>query len=118
MSDWISVTEASEIIGIKQTQVRRLCTSGKLICDKSGAYWIVNKHSAIAYAQSERKPGPKASKYTQNLSAAQLKEANKGYEYTQYEVTVLLTSRQLQHLIEKHGSVSAGLRILINADMK
>lgn len=115
MSDWISVSQAAKIIGVQTNQVRKLCNSGTLICEKPGAYWIVDETSAIAYAQSERKTGPKPSKYTPDLTVKQIKE--NGDAYKQYEVTVLLTTRQLQHLIEKHGSVPAGLRTLISKDM-
>lgn len=60
---YISAREAARIIGVvhESRQVASLCREGKLICRKVANRWLVSRRSAEQYAQSERKPGPKAS---------------------------------------------------------
>lgn len=61
MNEWISSKEAAEIIGITMSSVSRLCREKKVYCQQIGtgrrSVWLVDKASAIAYANSEKDKG-------------------------------------------------------------
>jgi excisionase family DNA binding protein len=59
---YITSREAAEILGIDHESrwVARLCRNGQLDCRKMGRDWLVSRESVEAYAQSNRKPGPKS----------------------------------------------------------
>jgi excisionase family DNA binding protein len=55
----ITTAEAAAIIGVDPSRVRQLCRAGTLTTQQVGRDWLVDRASAVAYAATERKPGPK-----------------------------------------------------------
>lgn len=56
LSDYITTKNAAELIGIDQSQVRRLCKTKKLQCLKLGSEWLVHRKSAECYIRSNSGP--------------------------------------------------------------
>lgn len=61
MEGYISTAGAAKIIGCVDSRVRQLLRDGKLIGERVGRDWLVQKASAEAYRDTEHKPGPKPS---------------------------------------------------------
>ncbi len=59
LGDWMTPLEAAHLIGVTQHQVRHLARQGIIESKRFGRAWMINRASAVAYAASERKPGPK-----------------------------------------------------------
>lgn len=119
MSDWVTVSVAAEMLGVQSSQVRRLCAKGALVCEKAGAYWIVNTKSIGAYAQSDRKPGPKPTYQGAFGEKAVLNEAEKAYEVPETrEIIIRLETRHIDYLLATYGSVPDGILAIINAKMQ
>ena len=57
--EWITTNEAAEIIDVTIHHVSYLLRQGHIKGQKFGNFWMVNRESAIQYAEQERKPGPK-----------------------------------------------------------
>lgn len=58
---WITTKEAAEIVDVSVQHIRYLIKQGKIQAQKFGQHaWMVDKESALEYALSERKPGPKS----------------------------------------------------------
>ena len=45
----LTTTEAAEILGIRDTMVRRYCRAGKLIAQKVGRDWLIPKKSVESF---------------------------------------------------------------------
>ena len=119
MSDWVTISVATKMLGIKSSQVRRLCFKGTLVCEKPGAYWIVSTKSIEAYAQSDRKPGPKPAYQGAFGGEVVVNEAGKAYEAPETrEITIRLETRHIDYLLATYGSVPDGILAIINANMK
>ena len=56
---WLTVKEVAELGGVTDRRIRQLCKSGELFAVKRSGVWLVFDVSAVAWAQQERKPGPK-----------------------------------------------------------
>lgn len=59
VEEWITTDEAAEIIGVTTHQIRHLLRNSVIRGQKFARSWMVERRSAEAYAQQERKPGPK-----------------------------------------------------------
>ena len=59
LQDWITPTEAAELIGVTPHQVRHLARIGVLESQRFGRAWMIKRVSAEAYAAQEHRPGPK-----------------------------------------------------------
>lgn len=59
MEGYVSAAEAARIIGCVDSRVRQLLRAKKLVGERVGRDWLVEKKSAEEYAASERKRGPK-----------------------------------------------------------
>lgn len=59
LEGWITPREAAEIIDVTSDHVRYLARSGKIEARKFGHAWMLNLESVKAYAESDRRPGPK-----------------------------------------------------------
>ncbi|MEO0594858.1 MAG: helix-turn-helix domain-containing protein [Chloroflexota bacterium] len=49
LDKWISTADASEIMGITQQAVQRLCRKGRIECQKFGRDWMVSSEDAQNY---------------------------------------------------------------------
>ena len=62
--DWITTTEAAELIGYHPNYIPRLIKSGKIQARRFGNAWQVNRASLLSYSrkitQIGKKRGPKA----------------------------------------------------------
>jgi excisionase family DNA binding protein len=58
MTDFVTTSEAAEIIGCVDSRVRQLLRDKKLVGQRVGRDWLVSRKSAVAYRDSDRKPGP------------------------------------------------------------
>jgi excisionase family DNA binding protein len=59
MGDYITTSEAAEIIGCVDSRVRQLLRAGTLDGKRLGRDWLVSRNSAEGYSEKERKPGRK-----------------------------------------------------------
>lgn len=57
MTEYVTTSEAAEIIGCVARRVRQLLQAGKLVGKRMGRDWLVDRSSAEAYRDSARKPG-------------------------------------------------------------
>jgi len=78
---------------------------------------MIDSSSLNGYAQSERKRGPKPKTYTGPESFVAIKDGERDYQ-ERLTVTITLTEEQIGYLLDKFGSVSRGVEILINKAMK
>jgi excisionase family DNA binding protein len=64
ISDWITTTEAADIIGCGRRHIAKLCQGGKLETGFFGAAWKIRRASAEAYRDNTkaRTPGWKKGK--------------------------------------------------------
>jgi excisionase family DNA binding protein len=49
MADWLSVDEAAELSGYSAEYIRRLIRNAKILAQKKGLMWWVDRHSLQAY---------------------------------------------------------------------
>jgi excisionase family DNA binding protein len=118
LGDWITTKEASTLLNLGKDRIRKLCRSERITCQKHGREWLVYKPSVIAYGQSERKPGPKPPAYNPPPAKKPLHvREGEVTEKKQFEVTLHLSQRHLDYLVETYGSVPDGVRQLVEADM-
>ena len=61
-ADLITAGEAADLLGLSREsyQVANLCRDGVLDCQKIANRWFVTRESVARYAESDRRPGPKA----------------------------------------------------------
>ncbi len=59
--EWITSRQAAEMIGVTTDHVAYLVRQGVLSALRFGRVWMISRASALAYAQTERRPGPKSS---------------------------------------------------------
>jgi hypothetical protein len=52
-TEWITTKEAAEIMEVEYQSVALLCRTGKIICQKFGDVWQVNRKSAEDYVKSK-----------------------------------------------------------------
>jgi excisionase family DNA binding protein len=62
MTNYVTTSEAAEIIGCVDSRVRQLLRAGKVAGRRVGRDWLVDRASAERWRDSDRKPGrvPKA----------------------------------------------------------
>jgi excisionase family DNA binding protein len=56
-TEWITTTQAAELMGYDYAHVRLLLRQGKLQGMKMGRDWFIKKESALAYAKEMEKLG-------------------------------------------------------------
>lgn len=54
---FLSVTEASEFLGITSSLVRRYCRDGRLDAQEVGGFWIISQKALDKFAKAKRIPG-------------------------------------------------------------
>ncbi|MDR1660398.1 MAG: helix-turn-helix domain-containing protein [Desulfovibrio sp.] len=59
MAEFLTTTQAAEIVGVKVRAIQAAISSGRLPAVKMGRDWMLAKTDVEAFAASERKPGPK-----------------------------------------------------------
>ena len=63
MAEWITTTEAAELVKYHPEHIRKLIKSGKVKARKFGQIWQIDRASLLAYtravAKLGEKPGPK-----------------------------------------------------------
>lgn len=59
LDEWITPREAAELIDVTPHQVRHLARNGIVKARKFGRAWMIHRASAEAYAETDRRPGPK-----------------------------------------------------------
>lgn len=57
--EWITTTEAAQLIDVTVAHINHLLRDEKIKGKKFGRFWMVERASAEAYAAKNRKPGPK-----------------------------------------------------------
>ncbi len=57
--EWITSQQAARMIGVTTDHVAYLVREGMVSAQRFGRVWMVSRASALAYAQAERRPGPK-----------------------------------------------------------
>ncbi len=57
--EWITSRQAAELIGVTTDHVAYLVRQGALSALRFGRVWMISRASAFAYAEMERRPGPK-----------------------------------------------------------
>lgn len=60
MDTLISSSEAAKVIGCVDSRVRQLLRAGTLAGRRVGRDWLVDRASAEAYRDTDRRPGRKA----------------------------------------------------------
>ncbi len=58
--EWITSRQAADMIGVTTDHVAYLVRQGVLAALRFGRVWMISRASALAYAETERRPGPKA----------------------------------------------------------
>jgi excisionase family DNA binding protein len=119
MSDhWVSTKEAADILNTSPSWIVKLAKKKKLVARRIGKVWTIDRASLDAYAQSDRKPGPKPPYAPPTLQNSSVAEQTAAYNASQQrEITIRLETRQIIHLLEAYGSVPAGIGALIDRDM-
>ncbi|WP_439623399.1 helix-turn-helix domain-containing protein [Gemmata sp.] len=59
MENHMTTAQAAQLIGCNDSRVRQLLKSGKIIGRRVGRDWLVDRTSAEAWRDSDRKPGRK-----------------------------------------------------------
>jgi len=59
LSDWMTVREAADLTGYNPEQIRRLARESKIISQKWGNAWMINRPSLVVYLETEGR-GPKS----------------------------------------------------------
>ncbi len=59
MPDWISVTEASKLVGYHPERLRELIRDGKIKARKIVTVWQIDRPSLIAYLRDQAQKGEK-----------------------------------------------------------
>lgn len=59
---YVTSNEAAEIANVTPGRIRQLLVEGRLKAKRLGRDWFIKRESIEAYAQSNRKPGPKPKK--------------------------------------------------------
>ncbi len=57
--EWLTVTQAAELVGYHPDHVRRLIRLGKITADKFATVWRVDRRSLLAYVKAAEKQGEK-----------------------------------------------------------
>ncbi len=55
MADWMSVDEAATLSGYNPEHIRRLIRDGRILAEKKGWMWWVDRKSLTAFLQDSRK---------------------------------------------------------------
>lgn len=56
LPEWITTTEAAEIMEVAVSNVRYLCLNKRIECKKFGRNWMVHRQAAENYQKSNRYP--------------------------------------------------------------
>lgn len=56
-SNWLTVAEAAQLLGVTDSRVRQLLISGELPGEKFGSTWAIKKADVTRFSKIERKPG-------------------------------------------------------------
>lgn len=62
LESWITPREAAEMLNVTNDHARHLARTGVIEARKFGHAWMLKRASVVAYAASERRPGPKSQK--------------------------------------------------------
>ncbi len=57
--EWITSQQAAKMIGVTTDHVAYLVREGMVSAQRFGRVWMISRASALAYAKTERRPGPK-----------------------------------------------------------
>ena len=57
--DWITTGEASDMSGLTNDWIRKMCRKGIIECRRFGRDWMVSRSSLDDYLNTPRKTGPK-----------------------------------------------------------
>jgi len=58
-NDWITTTEAAQLVGYHREHIRRLIADGKITAKKFGRDWQVSRSSLLTYVRRAEKFGAK-----------------------------------------------------------
>ncbi len=67
LKNFLSVTEAAELLGVTRQQVLKLINSGTLKAEKLGIVYAVSADSVKNYEAKDRKPGRPPSKKSKRI---------------------------------------------------
>ena len=56
-TEWITTTQAAELMGYNYAHVRLLARKGRIQSVKMGRDWLINKENALAYARQMEQLG-------------------------------------------------------------
>jgi len=59
MTEWITVSQASQLTGYNEEHITRLCRQGKINAKKYSIVWQVNRNSLLGYVAKAEKLGDK-----------------------------------------------------------
>jgi excisionase family DNA binding protein len=59
MAEWISVTEAAQLLGYTTKHIRRLAAGGKIKAQRFANLWQIDRRSLLAYVKAVKKLGEK-----------------------------------------------------------
>jgi excisionase family DNA binding protein len=60
--DYITTSQASEIVGLDESNIRYLMRKGKVAGIKMGRDWLIDPASLTAYANTQGRPGARGKK--------------------------------------------------------
>ena len=55
MPDWVTTLEAADLTGYHPEHLRELIREGKIVAEKKGAMWWVDRKSLLAYLKTAEK---------------------------------------------------------------